>query len=403
MDLRILNRRREKLAKQLKEKEIAIVFAESEPAYPRYFLQNNNFLYLTGLDIPNIILILSKEKEKHICMLFIERGIPKQEVWEGKKLTVEEAKQKSGIERISYIDEFERVISLALLNKTKCFVNGVLTSLNTSLNKQQNFIKQVRDRFPKLQFDDISEIILPLRTIKEKWEIKQLQRAIDITGDGIKCIIKKAKPGMMEYELEALLLYEARKNGIKHLAFNPIIASGINAATLHYEKNNSKIRKNDLVLLDVGVSHNNYSADISRTFPVAGKFTKRQKAVYKEVLNINKKIIKMIKPGVGLVELNQKTVELIQEALLRLKLIKKKEDYRKYYMHSVSHHLGMDTHDVGARDSVLKEGNVITVEPGIYISEEKIGVRIEDDIMVTKNGYKNLSQKIPKEIEELEK
>ncbi len=403
MDLRLLNRRREKLAKQLKGKEIAIVFAASEPAYPNYFLQNNNFLYLAGLEIPNAVLILSKEKEKHICMLFIERGIPEQEVWEGKKLTVKDAKQISGIEKILYLDEFDRIISLALLNKTKCFVNDILTSLNTNLNKQQNFIKQVRDRFPKLQFDDISEIILPLRTIKDKWEIKQLQKAIDITGDGIKCIIEKAKPGMMEYELEALLLYKARKNGIKHMAFKPIIASGINAATLHYEKNNSKIRKNDLVLLDVGISHNNYSADISRTFPVSGKFSQRQKAIYKEVLDINKSIIKMIKPGVGLLDLNKKTVELITDSLLRLKLIKNKEDYKKYYMHNVSHHLGMDTHDIGARDSVLKEGNVITVEPGIYISEEKIGVRIEDDILVTKNSYKNLSQKIPKEIEELEK
>ena len=403
MDLRLLNRRREKLAKQLKGKEIAIVFAASEPAYPHYFLQNNNFLYLAGLEIPNAVLILSKEKEKHICMLFIERGIPEQEVWEGKKLTVKDAKQISGIEKILYLDEFGRIISLALLNKTKCFVNSIQTSLNTSLNKQQNFIKQVRDRFPKLQFDDISEIILPLRIIKEKWEIKQLQRAIDITGDGIKCIIKKAKPGMMEYELEALLLYKARKNGIKHMAFKPIIASGMNAATLHYEKNNSKIGKNDLVLLDVGVSHNNYSADISRTFPVSGKFSQRQKAIYKEVLDINKSIIKMIKPDVGLLDLNKKTVELITDSLLRLKLIKNKEDYKKYYMHNVSHHLGMDAHDIGKRDSILKAGNIITVEPGIYISEEKIGIRIEDDILVTKDGYKNLSENIPKEIEELEK
>ncbi len=403
MDSTMLIRRREKLAKQLNNNEITIVFASSESTYPRYFLQNNNFLYLTGLEIPNAILILSKEKEKHICMLFIERGIPEREVWEGKKLTVEEAKQKSGIEKISYLDEFDRIISLALLNKTKCFINGIQTSLNSSLNKQQNFIKQVRDKFPKLQFDDISEIILPLRTIKEKWEIKQLQKAIDITGTAIHSIIKSAKPEMMEYELEALLIYEARKNGIKHMAFKPIIASGKNAATLHYEKNNSKIGKNDLVLLDVGASYNNYSADISRTFPVSGKFTKRQKAVYEEVLNINKAIIKMIKPGVSLPDLNKRTIELITEALIRLKLIKDKKDYKKYYMHSVCHHLGMDAHDIGKRDSILKAGNIITVEPGIYIPEEKIGVRIEDDILVTKDGYKNLSENIPKEIKELEK
>ncbi len=402
MDTKILNRRREKLAKQLNNNEITIVFAASPPEYPRYFLQNNNFLYLTGLEIPNAILILSKEKEKNVCMLFIERGIPEREVWEGKKMTTEESKQISGIEKILYLDEFDRIISFALLNKKKCFINGIQTSLNSVLNKQQNFIKQVRDKFPKLLFDDISEIILPLRTVKNGWEIKQLQKAIDITGTGIKSIIKKAKPGMMEYELEAILQYEITRKGLRHMGFKPIIASGGNAATLHYEQNNSSIGKNDLVLLDVGAACNNYCADISRTFPVSGKFTKRQKAVYKEVLDVNKTIIQMVKPGVSLPDLNKKTIELISNSLLRLKLIKDKKDYKKYYMHSVSHHLGMDAHDIGKRDSVLEAGNVITVEPGIYIPEEKIGVRIEDDILVTKDGYKNLSKKIPKEIEELE-
>ncbi len=403
MDLKLLIDRRKGLVKQLKEKELIIVFSSSMPDYPRYFLQNNNFLYLTGLEIPNAVLILSKEKEKQIFMLFIERGIPKREVWEGKKLTIEEVKQKSGIEKISYLDEFDRIISLALLDKTKCFINGIQTSINTNLNKQQDFIKQIRDRFPKLQFDDISEIVLPLRTIKEKWEIIQLQKAIDITGNGIKSIIKKAKPGMMEYELEAILQFEVTRKGLRHMGFKSIIAAGGNAATLHYEQNNSRIGKDEMVLLDVGAAHNNYSADISRTFPVSGKFTKRQKEVYSEVLKINKKIITMVKPGIGMKELNEKTVELIQKSLIKLKLIKDKKDYRKYYMHSVGHHLGMDTHDIGARNSVLKMGTVITIEPGIYIPEEKIGVRIEDDILVTKTGYKNLSKNIPKEIKDLER
>jgi Xaa-Pro aminopeptidase len=244
--------------------------------------------------------------------------------------------------------------------------------------------------------------MIPLRSVKTKWEIEQMQKAIDITGDGIKNIFKKSKIGMMEYELDAILKYEINRNGLKHIGFKSIIASGKNAATLHYEQNDSKIGKDEMALLDVGAACNGYSADISRTFPVSGKFTKRQKEVYSEVLAINKKIIKMVKPGIGMKELNEKTVELIQKSLIKLKLIKDKKDYRKYYMHSIGHHLGMDTHDLGARDSVLEVGNVITIEPGIYIPEEKIGVRIEDDILVTKTGYKNLSENIPKEINELE-
>jgi len=261
----------------------------------------------------------------------------------------------------------------------------------------------MKQHFPQILAADITKLMIPLRSVKSDWEIEQLQKAIAITGSGIKNIMKKAKVGMMEYELDAILKYEINRSGMKHIGFKSIIAAGKNAATLHYEKNNSKIGKDEMVLLDVGAACNGYSADISRTFPVTGKFTKRQKQVYSEVLSINKQIIEMVKPGVGFKELNKKTVELIQNSLMKLKLIKDKTEYRKYYMHSVGHHLGMDTHDLGARDSVLEAGNVITIEPGIYIPEESIGVRIEDDILVTSNGYQNLSENIPKEIKDLEK
>ncbi|NQV18731.1 MAG: aminopeptidase P family protein [Armatimonadetes bacterium] len=399
----MLKRRREKLAKQLKKDEILFVFAASEANYPRYFLQDNNFLYFTGLQIPNAILVIKQVKNKANSMLFIERGIPEMEVWIGKKTAKEEAKKISGIDNIHFLDELNRIISLTLSTAKKCFVNIGITSLSHPMNKQQIFIKESKERFPQIMFENINDLILPLRSVKEKWEIKQIQKAIDITGKGIEQIYKKARAGMMEFELEAILNYEITKSGIRHLGFKSIIATGKNAATLHYESNNSKIGKNDLILLDVGASCNNYSADISRTFPVSGKFTDRQKAVYEEVLKIQKAIIKMIKPGIGFQKLNKKTVELITESLKRLNLIKEDKEYKKYYMHSVGHHLGMDTHDIGKRDSVLQAGNVITLEPGIYIPEEGIGVRIEDDILVTKDGYKILSGNIPKEIEEIER
>jgi len=238
--------------------------------------------------------------------------------------------------------------------------------------------------------------------LKDEIEISYLSNAIEITGIGLNSIFEKAEVGMYEYELEALLQYEMKRRGLPYFGFAPIIASGVNAATLHYKKNNTQIKENELVLCDVGALYNNYSADITRTFPIAKTFDSRQKAVYSEVLNIQKTIISMVKPGVGMADLNKTTCDMIGEACVRLGLIKEPQDYKKYYMHSVGHHLGMDTHDLGTRDSILEKGMVITIEPGIYIPEENIGVRIEDDILVTEDSYKNLSYMIPKEVEELE-
>ncbi|HQB98035.1 MAG TPA: M24 family metallopeptidase, partial [Candidatus Cloacimonadota bacterium] len=238
--------------------------------------------------------------------------------------------------------------------------------------------------------------------IKSEWEIMQLQKAIDVTGKGILDIWENAQAGMMEYELEAMLFYRIQRSGLKHWGFAPIIASGINAATLHYEKNDCQIGTNDLVLMDVGASYMNYSADISRTFPISGVFSERQKDVYSAVLRVQKEIISMIHPGVSLMDLQKRTRELIAQELIELKLITEASEVGKYYMHGVSHFLGMDTHDVGGRTAILEPGNVITVEPGIYIPEERIGVRIEDDVLVTEEGYCVLSQNIPKEISEIE-
>ena len=394
--------RREKLLQELKNNEMTIIFGGEGPEGIESFYQENNFLYFTGLCIPGAIYMLKNKGDKPVEMLFIERGIPEREVWDGKKMTPKEATVGSGIKTVKFLDEFDSNIVNYLFDADKCYVNYDFKSLSAPLDRKLEFIKQTRDRFPKLLFDNAIEVIRPLRAIKNSWEVKQLEKAINITKTGILSIFQNTKAGMYEYEAEALLRYEMYRTGLKRFGFQPIIAAGQNATTLHYIENNCKIKKGDLVLLDVGVSYSNYSADISRTYPVSGKFNKRQKAVYQAVLDIQNEVIEMIKPGVRLTELNKKTADLITEALKKLKLIKKDEEYKKYYMHSVSHHLGMDTHDIVPRDSVLQVGNMITVEPGIYIPEEKIGVRIEDDILVTKTGYKNLSEGIPKEVDELE-
>ncbi len=401
--MKLFSERREKLNDQLDDNQVLIIFAASPSSYPRHFWQDSNFLYFTGLEIPDAVFVLKKVKEKLQTALFIERSIPEMEVWDGKKLSKEEAGKKSGLKNIYYLDEFETKVQFYLSGATKCYINLNDNDLTRPLNRQQLFARKIRDAFPAVQVDNALQKISPLRAVKDKWEIRQMQKAIDVTAKGINRMRQEARAGMMEYELEALLIFESKKAGFRHLGFHPIIASGVNAATLHYNQNNSRIGKNDLILMDVGLACNGYSSDITRTIPVCGKFTKHQKEVYQEVLDVNEEIISLIKPGVSLRDLNKKTVELITEALFRLKLIKEKSEYFKYYMHSVGHHLGMAAHDVGPRDTALEEGNVITVEPGIYIPREKIGVRIEDDILITKSGHKNLSQSIPKKVKDLEK
>jgi Xaa-Pro aminopeptidase len=401
MDKRVLAARRKKLGNQLLNNDLMIIFAASTPLYPRYFLQDNNFFYFTELEIPDSIFMVSKNNDKITCKLFIDRGIPEMVVWEGAKLSKEEAVRISGINNVHYLDQFDWHLSNALMGTKKCYMNIKVSSLNSQLKKQHKLSQEIGQSYPHISLNDIADLIRPLRSVKDKHEITRLQTAIDHTREGLISLMQQAEPGMMEYELEALLQYEVMRRGDMHMGFKSIVASGKNAATLHYADNNSKIGKNDLILLDIGGRHRNYSADISRTFPVAGRFSRRQEQVYKEVLKINKAIIEQVKPGVSLVTLNENTVQMIIESLFKLKLIKDKSEYRKYYMHSVSHHLGMDTHDLGSRTSVLEPGNVITIEPGIYISEEKIGIRIEDDILVTENGYKNLSEDVPKEIDDL--
>ena len=403
MDVAILKQRREKLGNLLNNGEIVIIFAAEEQKGIAKYLQNNNFLYLTGLyETPEAVFVCQKQKDTIHETLYIQRNIPEMIVWDGAKLYPDEAKEISGILNVKYVDEFDESILHPLQISTKAFVNTGLNSLRKPPNKELYFVSRVRNRVLDISFAEANQLMAQLRQIKDDSEIDFLSKAIEITGIGLSSIFTNAAVGMYEYELEALLFYEMKKRGLDNFGFAPIIAAGINATTLHYKKNNTMISEDELVLCDCGALYQNYSADITRTFPIAGTFSQRQKAVYSEVLNVQKTIICMIKPGVSMIELNQKANELIGESCVRLGLITDTAECKKYYMHSIGHQLGMDTHDLGSRDSVLLPGMVITIEPGIYIKEEGIGVRIEDDILVTEDGYHNLSHMIPKEIDEIE-
>ena len=402
MTVEVFNKRREKLGTLLNNGDIVLIFSADEPTGISKFLQNNNFLYLTGIySTPESVYLCIKSQDKIQETLFIQRNIEEKIVWDGAKMYPDEASAISGISDVKYLDDFDEIVLPMLNISKKLYINSGIVKLNKPLNKALFFISKVRERIIHLEYIEANEILRPLRQFKDELEIKYLSKAIEITGFGLESIFEKASAGMYEYELEAMLFYEMRRRGLNHFGFAPIIASGKNATTLHYKENNMLINKNDLVLCDVGALYKNYSADITRTFPINKKFSKRQANVYNEVLNIQKAIILEAKPGVGMKDLNKITGEMIGEACVRLGLIKNPLEHKKFYMHSVGHHLGMDTHDLGLRDSILQEGMVITIEPGIYIPEESIGVRIEDDILITKDGNRVLSSMIPKEIDEI--
>lgn len=381
--------------------EACIIFA-NQAENLRKFSQDNNFLYFTGLNIPNAILVLIKSADAVQEMLFIERGIPEREVWDGKKMTKDEAQEISEIRRVLYLDEYDATMSMWCPMLNKIHANIGFVALDQPLNYALYRLEPLRIRFPQIQIADITPLITPLRKIKDAWEIEQMQKAIDITGEGILDIIRQARASMYEYELEAMLFYRMQRSGAHHWGFAPIIASGINAATLHYGQNNCRIEEGQLVLMDVGAAYNNYSADVTRCFPVSESFSDRQRQIYQLVLDVQKEIIEMIKPGVSLMDLQVRTRELLAESALAIGLIKDLDEITRYYMHGVSHFLGLDTHDLGGRNAILEAGNVITVEPGIYIPEENLGVRIEDDVLVTESGNHVLSHNIPKEISEIE-
>ncbi|MBW6516728.1 MAG: aminopeptidase P family protein [Candidatus Cloacimonetes bacterium] len=402
MNKELIEKRREKLNSIIDNNNLVLLYAASDDGLS--YVQNKNFYYFTGLEIPEVILAITKRDGKLSFFLFIERNIPERVVWDGEKMSKETARKISSIEKVFYLDELERVLAGELFDIEKIFIEIEPVLTDRPLTRPLHFAEEIRLRYPQIDIVSFRSVAANLRIIKDEWEVKQLKKAIDVTGRGLKRVFQEARAGMYEYQLEAMLQYELLANGLRNWGFKPIVAGGKNATTLHYIENNKKIAKNDLVLIDVGALYNNYCADITRTFPIAAKFSKRQKEIYTEVLKAQESIISMIEPGLSLKDLNSKTIELLTESLIKLKVIKKPEDYKKYYMHGVSHFLGMAAHDVSLyySKSILEPGNIITVEPGLYIPEENIGIRIEDDVLVTESGHEVLSKNIPKQIEELE-
>lgn len=400
---------RKKLLKKMQVNSVCFITSALETtrnadnAYS--FRQDSNFYYYTGLEINRAILVLVKTESSSYCEIYRNYKDPKWEKWIGKDFADEELTSISRIDSIKPLKELDECYNylFQVLGLTKVYLYNEQPVSNVLPTYTQMLAKVLRDKFAFISFEALNPLSDELRRIKQPIEIKMIKRAIEITGLGLQDLLKKLKPGMNEREAEAILGMNYLKHGSnRDFAFQSICASGVNSCVLHYEQNNCRMKEKDLLLIDTGAEYKNYSSDISRTIPVKGKYSQTQKKFYDLVYDTLKRTCSLIKPGITLKELNDHTTEMLAEGLKKLKIIKKPEEISKYYYHGVSHFMGLDTHDVGNTREPLKAGCVLTVEPGIYIPEKSIGIRLENDILVTKTGFDNLSKNIPVKREEIE-
>ena len=408
--------RREKLFASLPDYSLALIYAgqakicSEDEFYP--FEANRNFFYLTGIEQENSVLMLVKVPGEKRTYLFLDEYNEVKERWTGKKLRYDDAKAVSGVDNVYSNNTFQSMLEMSLGKEDNPYGHidtlylDLSDELKIGLNQSTQVLKaQLQEKYPELKVENIYQNIVELRLVKSPYEIAQLEEAINATSTGINDILAFMRPGYYEHELADRFEYYGKSHGRRKLAFETIIATGIDGTVMHHPiaQQTRQIDSKDLILFDLGYKHNGYCADISRTFPVNGVFSGKQKEIYEVVLACNKAVINYIKPGLTLADLQSYAIEFLKTQCLSRKLISNDEDILKYYIHNVSHFLGLDTHDVGVRTRKLVPGNVITVEPGLYFVEDGIGVRIEDDVLVTEEGSRCLSKCIKKEIEDVEK
>ena len=410
---------RKRFAAEMKPGTIAIFNANDQ--MPRAgdafhnFRQNSGLYWLTGIDQEETMLLLFPDcpREEHQEVLLIRRTNEHLAVWEGHKYTKEEATAASGISKVYFLDESEKDINELILLSEGIYLN--LNENDRFLSpveyRDLRYARSIQARYPAHTLHRAQPILKRLMTVKTQWEVDAVQQAIDITGRAFQRVLKFVKPGVQEYEVEAEIIHEFIRNRATGHAYTPIIGSGKNACVLHYIENNQTCQAGDVLLMDFGCEYANYNADLTRSIPVSGRFTPRQRAVYDAVLRVLKGARAMLRPGTQFIEYHKEVGKLMESELLGLGLISKddieKQDkdwpaYKKYFMHGTSHHLGLDVHDLMFRYDTFRAGNILTCEPGIYIPEENLGIRIENDILITENGPVDLFQSIPMEAEEIE-
>ncbi|MCA0235976.1 MAG: aminopeptidase P N-terminal domain-containing protein [Bacteroidetes bacterium] len=410
---------RKRFAREMKPNTLAIF--NSNDQMPRSgdsyhnFRQNAGLYYLTGIDQEETMLLLFPDcpKDGHKEVLLIRRTNEHLAVWEGHKYTKEEARAASGIEKVYFTDEAD-----AIINEMILLSDGIYLNLNENDRylspveyRDLRFAREIRDRYPAHAVYRSQLVLKKLQTVKSQWEVDATQHCIDITGKAFRRVLEFTKPGVWEYEIEAEIIHEFIRNRATGHAYTPIIGTGKNACVLHYIENNCQCQAGDVVLMDFGCEYANYNADLTRSIPVSGTFTDRQRAVYNSVLHVLKEARAMLVPGTTLEEYNKEVGKIMEGELLKLGLISRddieKQDknwpaYKKYFMHGTSHHLGLDVHDIMFRYEPFRAGNLFTCEPGIYIPEENLGIRIENNILITDNGPVDMFKDIPMEAEEIE-
>ena len=416
----LFKKNRQKFMAQMQPKSLAVF--NSNDIYPvsadstMPFQQHRDIFYLSGADQEETILLLFPDalEEKHREVLFVRETNDHIAVWEGAKLTKAQATEVSGIATIYWLSDFDKVFfdlmteaNVIYFNTNEHYRQAVETQ-----TREDRFIQKCKKDFPAHQWAKSNPILQQIRGIKEPEELDIMQQACAITEKGFRRVLRFLQPGVWEYEVEAEYLHEFLRNRSKGFAYTPIIASGNNANVLHYIENNQQCQDGDLVLMDVGAEYANYSSDMTRTIPVSGRFTERQKAVYDAVLRVKNEATQLLVPGTLWAEYHKEVGKIMTSELLGLGLLDsadvQNEDpnwpaYKKYFMHGTSHHIGLDTHDYGALKTPMQPNMVFTVEPGIYIPDEGFGIRIEDDVIIQETGEPfNLMRNIPIEAGEIE-
>ena len=417
---RIYKKNRGRFTSKMKKDSVAVFNSNdiypigADSTFP--FEQHRDIFYLTGIDQEETILMLSPQAKeiKNREILFIKKTDKNLKVWEGPKLSKEDARSISGIEKILWLDEFDSTLKEITSQNNGIYLNKNEHYRNNSQTqtREDRFISKFKKEYPTHSVYRSNPILQHLRSIKDPLEINQIKKASDITEMGFRRILKFIKPDVWEYEIEAELLHEFISNRSKGFAYSPIIASGKNANILHYIKNNSQCKSGELILIDSAAEYGNYCSDLTRTIPVSGRYSIRQKAVYNAVLNVKKEATTLLTPGNLWKEYHEEVGKIMTAELLKLGLIDKNDvkkqnpkspAYKKYFMHGTSHHIGLDTHDYGLLNEPFEPNMVFTVEPGIYIPNEGFGVRLEDVVLVQNKGEPvNLMKNIPIEIDEIE-
>ena len=421
IDKQLFIKNRVKFADKMAPNSLAIF--NSNDVYPISadstlpFAQHRDIFYLSGVDQEESVLVIFPDcpKNENREILFLKETNEHIAVWEGEKLDKEKAFETAGISTVYWLQDMEKVLFELMTQAETVYVNTnehYRANIETE-TRDARFIKQLKEKYPAHNYKRCQPIIQRLRSVKEPQEIDMIQKACDITEKGFKRVLGFMKPGVMEYEVEAEFIHEFIRNRSAGFAYTPILGSGYNACVLHYIENNQPCKEGDVVLMDVGAEYANYASDMTRCVPVSGKFSERQKEVYSAVLKVKKAAAKMLVPGTIWADYHVEVGKLMTKELLGLGLLSKedveKEDpkwpaYKKYFMHGTSHHMGLDTHDYGILTEPMAAGMVFTVEPGIYIPDENLGIRLEDDYVIQDSGEPiNLMKNIPIEIEDIEK